>query len=98
MESTFDKTGTITLTWNLQTDKLYSPDGTKHCLPCEICGKPEWVGLSTVSVMCQPCADSTNELVQEFAERSMHVCALTGARVFGTEEFCPGCKRWKEAR
>jgi len=47
--------GTITLTWNMQVAKLLSPDGKLHCLPCEVCGGLQWVGLEVVSIVCDDC-------------------------------------------
>lgn len=57
MEGNIDHKGTVNLSWTLDYDKLYSPDGLQHCLPCETCGQPQWVGLLTVSVLCDRCAD-----------------------------------------
>lgn len=47
--------GQVTLSWDSQTEKLYSPDRTQQCLPCESCGQPQWVTLSTVAIVCLPC-------------------------------------------
>lgn len=58
MQGKIDARANITLRWNLQETKLYSPDGLHHCLPCECCGQPTWVGLLTVSVLCDICAYS----------------------------------------
>lgn len=54
--------GKCTLQWDLMTEKLYSPDGTQQCLPCERCGQPQWVGLLTVSVLCDRCAKDFEEV------------------------------------
>lgn len=56
MEGSIDTAGNAVLRWNIQEDKLYSPDGAQHCLPCEDCGDPQWVSLLTVSVICPLCA------------------------------------------
>jgi hypothetical protein len=37
-------------------DRLYSPDGKQHLLPCEGgCGRAVWVQPLTESVMCETC-------------------------------------------
>ena len=61
MQGSFNKYGDVTLTWNIQGEKLYSPDGLSHCLPCETCGHPQWVSLLTVSVLCDRCALALDE-------------------------------------
>ena len=55
MQGTIDRTGKCELKWDLQLEKLYSPDGLKHCLPCESCGEPQWVQLNAVSTLCALC-------------------------------------------
>lgn len=60
-----DRHGKCELTWHLDYNKLYSPDGTQHCLPCEYCGNPQWVSLPTVSVVCEYCA---TEREQDYME------------------------------
>ena len=62
MQGKIDKTGKIELKWDLQLEKLYSPDGLLHCLPCEICGAPQWVQLNTVSVVCDRDAEMVSDL------------------------------------
>lgn len=52
-----DRDGTVTLVWNMQAARLLSPDGKLHCLPCEVCGGIQWVGLEVVSIVCDECAD-----------------------------------------
>jgi hypothetical protein len=56
MTGKIDKNGAISLSWNLQESKLYSPDGLKHLLPCEHCGQPQWAGLTANSIVCDACA------------------------------------------
>lgn len=55
MQGKHDGAGDCRLTWNSQGDRLYSPDHTQHCLPCDDCGQPQWVSLRTVSVLCLAC-------------------------------------------
>lgn len=56
IEGKYTSSGDITLTWNIQENKLYSPDGLSHCLPCDHCGQPQWVSLPSVAVVCDHCA------------------------------------------
>jgi hypothetical protein len=44
-----------TVSWDLNYEKLVSPDGTKQFLPCERCGQPEWKALNVVSYLCSLC-------------------------------------------
>lgn len=74
VEGSISRTGAIRLNWNLQETKLYSPDGTRHCLPCEMCGIPQWVGLRTVSVVCPDCANSLLPEIEEPSGYEMEVC------------------------
>lgn len=62
MQGKIDRAGNVTLRFNMMGDKLYSPDGSQHCLPCELCGLPQWAHLLTVSVVCQQCANACPEL------------------------------------
>jgi hypothetical protein len=53
---------TITVTYRPWSgDKLYSPDGRAHLLPCETCGAPEWVSPAIQAVTCAACANGEPE-------------------------------------
>ena len=52
--------GDVTITFNMQTDKLYIDNGQRHLLPCEDCGDVVPVSLLTVSVICERCAICIN--------------------------------------
>ena len=45
--------------WNF--DRLYSPDGKLHLLPCDCCERPEWVEPNVDVVICTACAESRRE-------------------------------------
>jgi hypothetical protein len=56
--SKIERDGTVTVTWNVQTDKLMAPQWEgAHYLPCEICGVLQVVGGNIVSCICNNCAD-----------------------------------------
>lgn len=55
MQGSIDHVGQCVLRWDTQVEKLYSPDGAFHLLPCDHCGDPCWVALNTVSVVCERC-------------------------------------------
>lgn len=58
---TIQRDGTVTLQWNCQCDRLLSPDGSQHCLPCERCGDAQWVALGVVATLCDRCAQDLSE-------------------------------------
>jgi len=46
-------------------DRLYSPDGKQHLLPCEgDCGRAVWVSPVTDAVICETCY--ANPVVDEY--------------------------------
>lgn len=55
MQGTIGPYATMTITWDANYERLLSPDGTVHLLPCEKCGKPEWHALNVVTFICDPC-------------------------------------------
>jgi len=55
MYGKIDRSGICNLQWDLRQEKFYSPNGMQQCLPCEGCGQPQWVSLSTCSVLCEFC-------------------------------------------
>jgi len=57
--------GDITITWNTCTERLKSPDGKVHLLPCESCGDPAWVALNVVSHICDQCSMALSMADQE---------------------------------
>lgn len=69
---TFDSNGLVTIVYNpFESNKLYSPDGSKHLLPCETCGNVQWVSIGTVSVICDSCANNRDNdgYEESFIER-----------------------------
>lgn len=60
MEGKFINRHTYQLTWSYD-DKLYSPDGLKHLLLCEVCSSPIWVDPPAVSVFCNDCWAATEQ-------------------------------------
>ena len=92
MTGSHDRSGNIVLEWNSQAEKLYSPDGTQHCLPCDRCGQPQWVSLLTVSVLCDRCvADADLGLADEpDHDDTVHCCPdCERPNQFG--ELCASC-------
>jgi hypothetical protein len=53
-----ERDGTVTVTWNIQAEKLVAPgwEGA-HYLPCEVCGLLQVVGGRIVACTCAACAD-----------------------------------------
>lgn len=57
--------GTVTMTWNCQTDQLRSPDGAQQYFPCERCGRPSWVATNVVSFLCDTCASAVGQDLED---------------------------------
>lgn len=59
MEATY-KGSKVTITYEPHNfDRLYSPDGRLHLIPCSAgCGRVEWVAPLVESVMCETCANN----------------------------------------
>lgn len=55
--------GNCSIAWNLDYNKLYSPDGLQQLLPCERCGAPQWCIVQACSVLCADCTRETEDLV-----------------------------------
>jgi len=47
--------GDIVVRWNSQVDSLRSPDGKLKLMPCDRCGRPQWVALNVVTLLCPGC-------------------------------------------
>lgn len=54
---TIERDGTVTVTWNVQAERLAAPKGG-HYLPCEVCGVVLEVTGTVVSVICPGCSDA----------------------------------------
>lgn len=57
---TIARDGTVTLTWNLQGERLRAPGENLQYLPCEVCGVVQVVTCNTVSMTCNNCGDVHN--------------------------------------
>lgn len=84
MNGTINRSGDIEIRWNMQEEKLYSPDGSKHLLPCERCGLPQWASLPVVSILCDRCASVLSEDLGEYG-------AAVAAGEMSTEEAIAAC-------
>jgi hypothetical protein len=69
MEAINSKSGEVVIRYNPHNfDRLYSPDGKLHLLPCEgDCGRAVWVQPLTESVLCEDChANPAEPDIDEF--------------------------------
>ena len=65
---TVDRTGTVTITFNLQSTQLPAPDVNgepQHWLPCAMgCGEVESVSHRAISFVCNVCLGIEHERVR----------------------------------
>ncbi len=67
MKGTYDSSHQIVIRYQPENgDKLMSPDGTKHFLPCEnkMCGEMHWVAVNVVSFFCDACSARAESLLR----------------------------------
>ena len=50
--------GTITITWNIEAERLIVKPGETQYLPCCTCGVVYEVPLSYISFLCNPCDEA----------------------------------------
>jgi hypothetical protein len=58
IEGETSRNGNCRLEWNLDYNRIYSPDGRHQLMPCDRCGQPQWVSRATCAVICELCADA----------------------------------------
>lgn len=54
-DGTIDRSGNVTIRFNLQAERLWAGDG-RQLLPCEWCGTVQLVAGSVVSFICSGCS------------------------------------------
>lgn len=62
MQGKIDRSDNVVIRFNIQSDKLLSPDHSLQMLPCEFCGAPHWTEVNAVSSLCLACILRGDEL------------------------------------
>lgn len=69
MKADINKNGDVTVRYNVIHNKLLSPDGTQHLIPCETCRSILWVALNVVSIVCDRCVYVTRSWAEAYAKQ-----------------------------
>lgn len=94
MEAFIERDGTVTMTFNIQGEKVQAPpDETgarRHYLPCDgNCGDLLTVAWNVVSATCPGCLETE---AAEWDDGPDAICRYCGTTFSGVGDDCGGCR------
>jgi hypothetical protein len=84
MKGTISGDGTVTITFNLQAEKLEAPGGRMY-LPCDECGDIQICDFNVVSILCDDCDDGQPSEYDEWQD------------LYGGDDWDHGMRRWRHS-